>query len=504
MPKVSSVLDTLKTELNEIEKSQNEVKSKLENNEALESEEFQIFIKDKDKMLHVIKNIENLNKLETELKIRNRCQINFGFAKLSDYPLQPYIVLRNAECAANLAKTDADKNHAEYSHEAFLINIINAVRKVKEKVFDSGKEDVRPEWKEYFYFNKAKKRVQMKLKMIRKYRKIEDYYKSDFFQSKSTQEQNVEKEKLNFFGEYFHAINTADVVKPYTVKNISDYLQSIRKKVDIIYESEKTLNDLLQESQLRNQWAKIIPYLHESPKASALQPKPCITALEGEPVNPSPAMVIGNTRSLITNLKIPGLKLIISADHSEFAVANIEDYENTYLDILDMANKNNIAEQEDIQNKSKQYYTLIKSGQYIAKLLSFGDAGTVRLRSTEQKLYELTNGNIHFNADGGDELFAILHLASKHNLPPGNDKIASTLHDFAIANKLRMTAFSTSISLDPIQSTEERMKTTSVSDNTRKSIVPWIRLLEKNEEIHKSLKIDAENNQLRTDVVPFN
>ncbi|MBD3328604.1 hypothetical protein GF340_04850 [Candidatus Peregrinibacteria bacterium] len=493
LPKTISQITALTKEVDKYnEKIKNVEKYKKENSDKWDDEKEQILLHLIEQSKQIQKNIDYLLKLKNDLSSNNRCQVNFGFASLADNANRPFIAIRNSECAANMAKEKQDCNYAKYSHNSFLLLGLVSAAKVQATVLNETTAEIKPEWADFFTKDKNGN-VRMSQQRIRQYRKLDKYFESNEFQSLSDSEQEAEKSKFTFFGKYFRAINTADVVKPYTVANLRHYLEDVQMKVTVINEADAILNNPLEASKLRKTWKDLLPIMKLSAKAKSVE--------HNGDANPN--LVIGNTRSLIAKLRCPGLKLYITGDHTDFGVSNVQEYEATFLELLRLMQDTGVTK-KDIEENNLRFREFVDSTTFLAKLLSFGDAGSLLLRNAEQKLHKLVGGKLYINADGGDELIAILDFDSEHMLPSNNKDIATVLSSFATANNMRVAAYKTTLSLDPISNSEIRMKTTPINQGIRTNIVPWIRLLELDEEAHKDLKHKAERNIRETNVSTYN
>jgi len=438
---------------------------------------------------------ENINKVwELSKDVTNNkkgVDVAIGLDTLKAGPVNNYLSIRNAECAANIAalqKLDPEalngngkKNGTpfvymrEYSHKELFKHLIRAQFNLT-NVLNASMDDIHEEWKPFFTMDKNDY-VRMNPDMINTYRHIEKHRLSDEYSMMSKEQQATYEEKMTFFDRYYKTMNIVDFLKNFQTASIDPYLSDIYGIIALVNEAEKLLKE---ENPDEERMRMLLEHTSR--------------ALEVSLKNDSPIEKrVKTTRAAIKAMMEPGMKIMIFGDNICFGAINQSAFEQCAIELINMLGISNSEWQaitdegknidktilEDVLEKKLK--ELHEHPAFVEKMLSFDDEGTKHLRQVEEKMYRLYGGNPVINADGGDETQAVY---TEQNVPglmkKMKDPQRELLH-FSLTHNIRIAARVDNFQLPAIT-------TAQIQEEGRRKILELIETMEEAEEAHTEIK----------------
>ncbi len=452
---------------------------------------------------------ENIEELErvTRMILSGEMGIDIaiGMDKLKDGPINNYLAIRNAECAANIAtlqKLDPDVLNGngkkpgvpfvymrEYDHKELLKHLIKAQYNLS-SVLNEEMSDILDEWKPFFTMDNSGY-VRMNPEMINIYRHMEKHRKSDGYLAMTPKEKEDFEKKIAFFDRYYKTVNIVDFLKNFQSSGIDQYLSEIYRIVALVSEAERLLEDpKANEGKIR----KLLQHTSQ--------------ALEVSLKNDSPLEErVKTNRAAIKAMMEPGLKVKIFGDNIGFGAINQSAFEQCAIELISMLNIsraewNEITGEDGKINKAKLDEVLSRkldqiheSPAFVQKMLSFDDQGTKYLRGIEEKLYRLLGGSPVIDADGGDETRAVF---TEQNVPGLKEKLHDPKHQllqFSVDQNIRIAAQIDESTIEPI--TTER-----ITEDVRRQILRLIWTMEEADAAHTEIKAYNARGEHRIIIIP--
>lgn len=452
---------------------------------------------------------ENIEELERVARMISSGEmgidIAIGMDKLKDGPINNYLAIRNAECAANIAtlqKLDPDVLNGngkkpgvpfvymrEYDHKELLKHLIKAQYNLS-SVLNEEMNDILEAWKPFFTMDNSGY-VRMNPEMINIYRHLEKHRKSDTYLAMTPEEKEAFEEKMTFFDRYYKTINIVDFLKNFQSSSIDQYLSEIYRIVALVSEAERLLEDpKANEEKIR----KLLQHTSH--------------ALEISLKNDSPLEErVKTNRAAIKAMMEPGLKVKIFGDNIGFGAINQSAFEQCAIELINMLNISR-AEWNEITGDngkidkakldevlSRKLEQIHESPAFVEKMLSFDDRGTKYLRGIEEKLYRLLGGAPVIDADGGDETRAVF---TEQNVPGLKGKLHDPKHQllqFSVEQNIRIAAQIDESTIEPI--TTER-----ITGDVRRQILRLIWTMEEADAAHTEIKAYNARGEHRIIIIP--
>jgi len=390
---------------------------------------------------------------------------SFGVSELKSLEMKEAMLsIFNAEIAANIAalRTSEGNNTnrsvlQEFKYEYLLKDLLRARDVILHKVTEDGQ--IKEGFEDFFEIGEDLN-VYMNKYMINIYRKKDAFLENDHrFTDLSDEEKTLFLEKLNIFEKYYAAINIIDVLKDFRVANFLSYQKRSENLIDLIAEIEDALEngDTVLLETLQSLLAQSSEELELSLKD------------EGKKISHT-------FRATIKNLMNEGKKFFIFADHINFGGRNLHSLEEDASRIMTLCETDEITV-EDLSKKIADYIDANRQ-DYTDILLSPGDNGSKYLRYVENTIYSLFEEILPvIDSSGGDETI----ISALHTI----ETVDEHFHILREALKLRIVVvLNTDFSFSKIEDPSPQ----EISEECRREIVYYLKLLEWVEDQHSALK----------------